>query len=90
MSGIIINKFSSGQKHTYLHILHFNHAGLIIEDKSTSGDGNVLNGVLAVVPKAWGLDSSNLEANLEAIHHQGAQRLTIHILSNDQQRLPMI
>lgn len=75
---------------THLHILHFDHAGLIIKDKSTCGNGNVLNGVLAVVPEAWGLDGSNLEANFEAIHHQGAECLTIHIFSNDQQRLPVI
>lgn len=75
---------------THLDILHFHHAGLIIEDKSTCGNGNILNGILAVVPKAWGLDGGNLKANLEAIHHQGAECLTVHIFGNDQQRLPVV
>lgn len=76
--------------YTYLYILHFDHAGLIIEDKSTCGNGNILNGVLAVVPKAWSLDGSNLEANLEAVHYQSAECLTVHILSNDQQRFSVM
>ena len=74
----------------HLHILDLHHAGLVVEDDGPGGHGNVVHGGLPVVAEAGGLDGRDLQANLESVHHQGAQGLPLDVLSNDNQRLPNI
>lgn len=69
-----------------LDVFELDVSRLGAEDQAAGRDGHVLEGVLPVVSKAWGLDSDNLEADLEPVDDQGGQSLAIDVLGNDDER----
>ena len=49
-------------------------------------DGDVLQHGLAPVAEAGGLHGGDVEGAADLVHHQGGQRLAVHVLGDDQQR----
>src|SRR5215217_4647129 len=59
---------------------------LLGDDLATSKDGNVLEHPLAPVTEARRLDRGSVERATQLVDDQGRQRLTLHVLGEDEER----
>lgn len=60
-----------------------NETNILADELGTSGNSNILHGVLSVVTEAGGLDGANLETTSELVENEGGKGLTVEVLSND-------
>ena len=61
-----------------------NETNILADELGTSGNGNILHGVLSVITEAGRLDGADLEATSELVENEGGKGLTVDILSNDK------
>ena len=62
-------------------------AALLGDHGCTGKDGDILQHFLAAVTEARSLDGSDLQGATKFVHHQGGQRLAVHIFRDDEQAL---
>ena len=73
-------------EHVELHVLKLDTE--ILANHLTAGeDGYVLEHSLAAITKTRRLDGSDLKAAAQLVDDQRGERLTLHIFSDDEQRL---
>jgi len=63
---------------------------VLADELGTSGDGNVLHGVSAVVTEAGGLDDSDLKATTDLVKHKGGEGLRLDVLSDQEEGLLLL
>ena len=61
-------------------------ADLLGDHLAAGQDRDVLEHGLAAIAEAGGLDGQDVDGAAQLVHHQGRQRLAIHVLGDDQQR----
>ena len=62
-------------------------ADLLGDHLAAGQDGDVLQHRLAAIAEARGLDGQDVDGAAQLVHHQGGQRLAVHVLGDDHQVL---
>eukprot|EP00123_Amoebidium_parasiticum_P013706 comp22106_c0_seq1/m.32278 comp22106_c0_seq1/g.32278 ORF comp22106_c0_seq1/g.32278 comp22106_c0_seq1/m.32278 type:complete len:433 (+) comp22106_c0_seq1:448-1746(+) len=69
------------------HVLELEVKCVVTQHNTASHDGHIVQSVLAIVAKAWGLDCGNLQLATELVHNKRAEGLAIDVLGHNDEGL---
>ena len=85
--GVLGDNHALGKaEHVHIHILEL-EAEVLGDALTTGKDGDILEHGLAAVAEAGSLHSGHIQGAAQAVHHEGCQSLTLHVLSDDEEGL---